>query len=72
MNLEFLPIINSIKCIGCELCVQKCPYDVLTMQANIAIVSNPAKCSYDGVCQDICPTQAISLVYEIVFHKKDI
>jgi ferredoxin len=30
----------------------------------------PEACDYTGACQAICPTEAISLTYEIVFHKK--
>ena len=66
---NFLPIIDPAKCIGCELCVKVCPYHVWALVDNIAIVSDPEACDYTGACQEICPTEAIKLIYEIVFSK---
>jgi len=62
---DFLPQIDAAKCIGCELCVKLCPKQALTMRDNIAAVANPKACDYVGACQEICPTEAISLTYEI-------
>ena len=70
MSLEFVPQINAALCIGCELCVKLCPHYVLTMLHNIAIVARPHGCEYTGACQEICPTGAISLTYEIVLSTK--
>ena len=70
MILEFLPKIDAVKCIGCELCVKLCPNEVLTLIDGIAAVTNPQLCEYTGACQEICPTESISLTYEIVFSAK--
>ena len=67
MSSEFLPEINTVKCIGCELCVKLCPNGVLALINNIATVTSPQACEYTGACQEICPVEAISLTYEIVF-----
>jgi formate hydrogenlyase subunit 6 len=69
MNLDFLPHIDPIKCIGCELCVRACPNNALSMLDDLAAVTNPEACNYSGVCQEICPTEAISLMYEICFEQ---
>jgi formate hydrogenlyase subunit 6/NADH:ubiquinone oxidoreductase subunit I len=37
------------------------------MIRGIATVTAPDMCTYSGICQEICPTQAISLAYEIIF-----
>jgi Pyruvate/2-oxoacid:ferredoxin oxidoreductase delta subunit len=71
MNLAFLPQINDSKCIGCELCVRGCPNHALALINDIAVVVHPNLCNYTGICQEICPTEAISLVYEIVFSRKE-
>ena len=67
MLTDFVPKIDATKCIGCELCVKLCPNQALAMLGKIAIVANPKACDYVGACQEICPTEAISLTYEIHF-----
>jgi formate hydrogenlyase subunit 6/NADH:ubiquinone oxidoreductase subunit I len=64
---NFLPQIDAAKCIGCELCVKLCPNEALAMAKDVAVINNPAACDYSSACQEICPTQAISLMYELVF-----
>jgi formate hydrogenlyase subunit 6/NADH:ubiquinone oxidoreductase subunit I len=39
------------------------------MTNTIAVVTDPEACDYTGACQEICPTEAINLTYEIIFHK---
>jgi MinD superfamily P-loop ATPase len=67
MISEFLPKIDAAECIGCELCAKLCPNEVLALIDEIAAVTNPQLCEYTGVCQEICPSRAISLTYEIIF-----
>ena len=64
---DFLPQIDAAKCIGCELCIKLCPNQALALLNGIAIVAKPKACDYTGVCQEICPSQAINLTYEIIF-----
>ena len=66
MASDYVPKIDETKCIGCELCVKLCPRDALGMIDDIATVTNPNGCHYTGACQEICPTEAISLTYMIV------
>jgi formate hydrogenlyase subunit 6/NADH:ubiquinone oxidoreductase subunit I len=67
MNTDFLPQIDADKCIGCELCVRLCPNGALALVNELAVVAVPQACTYNGICQEICPTEAVSLTYEIVF-----
>ncbi len=64
--MDFVPEIDEALCIGCELCVKLCPGSVLGMVQDVAVVVAPEACTYTGICQEICPTEAISLTYEIV------
>ena len=59
--------INIQLCIGCELCAKLCPNNALLMVNNLPIIANPKACDYAGACQEICPTEAISLTYEFSF-----
>ena len=40
------------------------------MVDQIASIMHPAACDYSSTCQEICPTEAISLTFEIVFFPK--
>jgi len=70
MTADFLPQIDLALCIGCELCVKLCPTNTLAMVQDIPTVSAPEACTYTGACQEICPSEAISLTYEIVFSRE--
>jgi formate hydrogenlyase subunit 6/NADH:ubiquinone oxidoreductase subunit I len=67
----FLPQIDSRRCIGCEPCVKLCPNQALALQNDRAVVAKPSACDYSAVCQEICPTEAISLTYEIICSGKE-
>lgn len=69
MDTDFMPQIDSRKCTNCNLCVRYCPHDALDSVFNRIIVSNPEACDYSGICQDLCPTGAISLIYEIILQE---
>ncbi|MGE5820665.1 MAG: 4Fe-4S dicluster domain-containing protein [Deltaproteobacteria bacterium] len=56
---------DSERCIGCQSCMQACPYDALYIDPNR---NTAAKCNFDAsrvemgykpACEVVCPTQAI-------------
>jgi electron transfer flavoprotein alpha subunit len=51
--------INREECIGCEACVDVCPFGALSMVDGIAEVDD--KCTACGACLDVCPVNALSL-----------
>lgn len=62
-----IPIIDAAKCTGCGLCVEACPNEALSMLNGCAVVSKPDACMYTGNCELICPEDAISRPYQLIF-----
>jgi len=71
MNATLLPLIDAARCDGCGYCVTHCSAGALSLVNNKATLLYPSRCNYDAQCEDICPTDAIALPYQIVFEKLD-
>ena len=56
----YVASVNEALCQACGTCVEKCPFDALSVD-QIARV-NWDKCMGCGVCIDQCPNDAISLL----------
>jgi thioredoxin reductase/NAD-dependent dihydropyrimidine dehydrogenase PreA subunit len=54
-----LPVINAKTCLGCNACVEACPYDVLEVRRYVAIVARPDACCGLTLCAQICPNQSL-------------
>lgn len=61
------PIIDRNKCIGCKSCVYACPqqlgHNVLGMYHGKAELLEAANCIGHGACKEVCPVNAITLVF---------
>ena len=59
--------ISSEKCTGCGLCVLSCPVDVIRFDGatGLAHVLYGADCQVCYLCEDDCPTKAITLSHDI-------
>jgi len=57
------------RCKGCSFCVEFCPNDVLELSTHYNIkgyhpprVVAPDRCTYDGLCESMCPDAAIFII----------
>jgi oligosaccharide amylase len=55
-------------CIGCEVCVAHCDKGVLKMVDGKALIDlrHLNKCDMDGHCVEVCPTDVVTLVSQVV------
>jgi MinD superfamily P-loop ATPase containing an inserted ferredoxin domain len=49
------------KCIGCGKCVEVCPHNVFTMEAQKAGIQDRDACMECGACARNCPVQAVTV-----------
>jgi thioredoxin reductase/NAD-dependent dihydropyrimidine dehydrogenase PreA subunit len=57
-----LPVIAAASCLGCQACVDACPYDALAVKRYVAVLARPDACCGAGPCQDSCPNGSLTLV----------
>ncbi|MEA1973034.1 MAG: 4Fe-4S binding protein, partial [Candidatus Cloacimonadota bacterium] len=62
--------VEASKCIGCNICVRKCPVDAIEMVNGKAVI-NTDECIECGICEQVCPTEAITHYEESIKSKKD-
>ena len=55
--------ILEVKCVGCGLCIEACPFAALALEDDLARVDLP-KCNLCGACVDACEYGAIELEKE--------
>ena len=58
------PVIEADECIGCGICVDACPQEVLEVVSGVAEVVNEDACIACGDCVEECPMGAIPEVIE--------
>ena len=64
-----MPIIVKVDiCVGCEACVNECPFGAIEMKDDKAVIGD--KCTLCGTCVDICPSFAIEMVEEPTDHPR--
>jgi len=57
---SYIAEINEEDCVGCGVCVEKCPMETIDLVDDIAII-NTEKCIGCGACVHQCPSDAIEL-----------
>lgn len=71
-EIPWFPVLNSVKCIGCELCYVTCGRDVYNMVLSVhkAIVESPYNCMVGcSTCSVGCPTSAITFPPRELIHE---
>lgn len=58
------PVILEDECIGCGICVDACPQDVLEVVDGTVVVVNEDACIACGDCVEECPMGAIPEIVE--------
>ena len=56
-----LPVIDASRCLGCQACVDACPYDALEMSRYVAVLTRPEQCCGAGPCLVACPNGSLVL-----------
>lgn len=53
-----MPWIKEDDCVGCGICVRKCPVGAINMVNRIAAI-NDTTCIRCGICHEVCPRDAV-------------
>ena len=53
-----MPWIDEGKCTGCNVCVEKCSADAISMEDEKAKI-NMQECIRCGICHSVCPQEAV-------------
>jgi len=60
-----IPVVDQKSCTLCGQCVDVCPENVLAIEANKLVYSNPSACTMCAACESICPEHAVKVYYSI-------
>lgn len=62
MHSSISPIVNSVTCTGCGVCVENCDFDAIELNKKAKII--PEKCSGCAMCIAVCPFGSIRIPWE--------
>jgi formate hydrogenlyase subunit 6/NADH:ubiquinone oxidoreductase subunit I len=78
MNTYALPQVDETRCTLCGLCMEACPCHAVKLGEQELIFSCPESCPHTStgdealdcscLCEEVCPTGAISCAFEIVLE----
>lgn len=53
-----MPWVDTEKCTGCKICIEKCPVGAISIEDRKAKI-NMEECIHCGTCHSVCPQEAI-------------
>ncbi len=53
-----MPWVDKDGCVGCGICVEKCPVGAISMEDGKAKI-NMEECIHCGICHSACPNEAV-------------
>jgi len=56
-----LPRIDASTCLGCNACVEACPFEVLELDSYVARVARPEECCGVVLCEQVCPNGSLTV-----------
>jgi NAD-dependent dihydropyrimidine dehydrogenase PreA subunit len=54
-------VLDDTKCIGCQVCAESCPNDVLEIEDGCPVAVQPGSCEGCEVCAVLCEQEAIEI-----------
>ena len=58
------PVLQTDDCVGCGICVDACPQEVLGIEDGVVAVENEESCIACGECVEECPMGVIVEIAE--------
>ena len=65
-----MPKLDAEKCDCCGLCVSACECGAVVMTKHRIIIIETEECSWCTMCELVCPNNAITCAYDIVFDNR--
>lgn len=62
VNSGFQAVFDPDECVSCNICIERCPREALSMGEDDVPVVNLGRCFGCGVCATSCPDEAIRMV----------
>ncbi|HUT79761.1 MAG TPA: 4Fe-4S binding protein [Candidatus Bathyarchaeia archaeon] len=54
-------IVDTNLCNSCEVCIERCPMDIIRLDENGFPYMKYDECWYCGVCEEDCPEKALTI-----------